>query len=817
MQEDKDTESMEQRHEVSYHRLVIINRGIPGSGKSTLSKWMKQGLNSRGLSVSIHSTNDYFMCEGRYVYECAKQSYYHKLNEEAFRSDLEAGVDVVICDNTNLLPWQSQAYTIAARRFHYRVLFLNCLPREFEQHLVLQQVTEENPGAHCVPEEVMRRFLDDFHAHNDLLSRDAVRDCRRHHVRVWNSIEQKVMDMGEPSQCFDGDAVLTISPEHFEEYRTSLADRVWEVMTASDEAYRPQECCRHYLLTWYGITDIRSALGLEQGEGPIMGALRTGKYTDVIILGYTNRHKCQDAFTGAARAEWEMFRMLPLEERLKYPRPKGQTMVDLVSNTACGHELFQAYLRAAQLNVRIQFIAQEMERLNDARAISSAVRNALERTLAEEGEKDITLFLSPGTPLMAYTWATFSRIYPKLHLKVIASSDPRLPPEEIDLPKDVIVPEIAPSGQECPREFDEMIHLQGTDTNLPQYFSILQFPARRHWFLGSKDTGKVEPLRQLMPADVQVEVREVRPFDAASTRQVMSDIISSLPRSRRIGVHVTGGTKLMFAGALSACNEYTNTEPFYFDVKNHNITFLNTNRMVPFVGVRAIEGIIRACGYKISEPGCWQDNPNRERRRELTVRIAEKYSIFSGLFKNKEFRDYKIKLGKEPEPFNFFVPKLVVSYKDGYVTMSLDGEEFQYSDSMDFPFYLGGGWLEEYVYMQLQPLLESGDIVDLRIGVKAESAIRNHSSEMPLIELDGVFTDGKRLYVIECKSGEVSQNHIQKLANNVMQLGGQAARGILVHSCNLVDSHKERLRTMKNLYSLSLSHCNRDELMQLLS
>ena len=119
--------------------------------------------------------------------------------------------------------------------------------------------------------------------------------------------------------------------------------------------------------------------------------------------------------------------------------------------------------------------------------------------------------------------------------------------------------------------------------------------------------------------------------------------------------------------------------------------------------------------------------------------------------------------------------------------------------------------------MQLQPLLESGDIVDLRIGVKAESAIRNHSSEMPLIELDGVFTDGKRLYVIECKSGEVSQNHIQKLANNVMQLGGQAARGILVHSCNLVDSHKERLRTMKNLYSLSLSHCNRDELMQLLS
>ena len=38
-----------------------------------------------------------------------------------------------------------------------------------------------------------------------------------------------------------------------------------------------------YLLTWYGITDLRAALGLEELGGPVLGALKTNDYTDVYL------------------------------------------------------------------------------------------------------------------------------------------------------------------------------------------------------------------------------------------------------------------------------------------------------------------------------------------------------------------------------------------------------------------------------------------------------------------------------------------------------------------------------------------------------
>lgn len=36
---------------------------------------------------------------------------------------------------------------------------------------------------------------------------------------------------------------------------------------------------KRYLLTWYGITDLRAALGVEATDGPILSALKTGRYT----------------------------------------------------------------------------------------------------------------------------------------------------------------------------------------------------------------------------------------------------------------------------------------------------------------------------------------------------------------------------------------------------------------------------------------------------------------------------------------------------------------------------------------------------------
>ena len=45
---------------------------------------------------------------------------------------------------------------------------------------------------------------------------------------------------------------------------------------------------KKYLLTWYGITDLRSAMGFDI-HGPVLGALKTGHYDNAIILAYTKK------------------------------------------------------------------------------------------------------------------------------------------------------------------------------------------------------------------------------------------------------------------------------------------------------------------------------------------------------------------------------------------------------------------------------------------------------------------------------------------------------------------------------------------------
>lgn len=50
---------------------------------------------------------------------------------------------------------------------------------------------------------------------------------------------------------------------------------------------------KKYLMTWYGMTDFRVSLGLEQTTGPVLGALLADDYTDMIILGFTHPDKSE--------------------------------------------------------------------------------------------------------------------------------------------------------------------------------------------------------------------------------------------------------------------------------------------------------------------------------------------------------------------------------------------------------------------------------------------------------------------------------------------------------------------------------------------
>ena len=124
-------------------KVALISRGIPGSGKSTFNRIFKEVCEQNGYAISIHSTDDYHMVDGKYVFQMDKLAWFHKRNYKAFSKSISDGVDVVVVDNTNLKAKEYKDYVTVATDFGYPVVAVRFIPDEIEKHFTRQ--------AHGVP------------------------------------------------------------------------------------------------------------------------------------------------------------------------------------------------------------------------------------------------------------------------------------------------------------------------------------------------------------------------------------------------------------------------------------------------------------------------------------------------------------------------------------------------------------------------------------------------------------------------------------------------------------------------------------------
>ena len=113
--------------------------------------------------------------------------------------------------------------------------------------------------------------------------------------------------------------------------------------------------------------------------------------------------------------------------------------------------------------------------------------------------------------------------------------------------------------------------------------------------------------------------------------------------------------------------------------------------------------------------------------------------------------------------------------------------------------------MEEYAYLHLLSRVKSGEIIDLRIGGEiVPEGQRLKYGQMPVGEFDCIYTDGKRLYIVECKAGSVKQEYIQKLENNVKTYGGLAARGIMFSAFPVHPAIRDRIERSTSIQLMYL-------------
>jgi len=546
-----------------------------------------------------------------------------------------------------------------------------------------------------------------------------------------------------------------------------------------------------FLLSWYGVTDLKASLGLGETTGPVLRALETCDYTHLLLLA------CTVPRVVAPRSGVR-------SKESQTPETAGTSAnagLETLLNTEAGHEHYKQWLRTEikkrDLGVAIRVVPTEMNALNDVAGIYGAAREALDVVLATEGDKEVTFYISPGTPVMAFSWAFAALLSPEHKVRIIESSDPSLPPQNVELPYDVLRPSSRKRIHVVPADedgFDTVFHLFG-EQPLPSLLGLRQFSAQRHIFVTS-DKYPAGKMKRFKPAGAEFSELRINPYDPMSTRLAILEAIAELPSGERLGFNLTGGTKLMYAGAQSACRQAGGV-PFYFEAQDNRVMFLDTFETKEIKGIDNVELFMELAGFQVSRAGRWADESVRERRRVLTRvlwrhrgKISRLYRQLSEILDNGRERPFSVRMGGVSAALDSNLRGVLV----------IDGVEETLENAPDWASYLCGGWLEEYVYQLVEPSFLGGRVLDLRIGL--EVAWRRNVSGGTVNaaqEFDCVFTDGKKLYIIECKAGQVYVDHVYKLENIVRRYGGTEAKGILVAAFAPPPSPRRRLENARSL------------------
>ena len=546
------------------------------------------------------------------------------------------------------------------------------------------------------------------------------------------------------------------------------------------------------LLTWYGMTDLRAAFGLEDTTGPILGLLNENDYDDVFILCHTQKGKDapSDFSTELEKTKANNSDISITREFMKK-----------YSNTITAHNVYTQWLldKLANKNTNISFHAVELERLNDSEGIYSIVDKVMAAVSNISGKKEVHLFLSPGTPVMAFSWALAAIKHQQLNIKLISSSVVGQKAEFIDIPS-------AWREWRRKKDFDIIFDLFG-EQRMPSYLSINQFSCDKHVFLSSK-AHDASVMKKFL-SDESFDEIKINPYDPLDIKAKILEYKKHLSPGTKIAINLTGGTKLMYAGAMEACRELHAT-PFYFNIDDDSVMFLDSFEKASIKNISLTKTFFELHTNEVEIA--------KQKKGKIEKAITERAALTNEIYtcKSKLANEYKsmLKCLDDKKSFEKKIANIYIKYTPNKTRqISFQNGVYEFKNDDDFEAYICGGWFEEYVFAELKPLEEKGEIFDLRINLRL--CLDNTGKDRMYIpkkgfepkvdyqEIDVCFSDGKRLYIIECKSGIPKSDYIEKLKNITLQYGGLGAVGILATCFELPNKVvKKKLEDNKMIYAL---------------
>jgi len=130
---------------------------LPGSGKSYIGKRLIEDTIRDNFAEHVISADDYFLRNGRYMYDASKISEAHQNAQRLFYNRASKGYSPLIIDNTNLQSWEMFPYIQAAIQYSYHVEIIEPVtPWKWVPNKLAQK------NKHNVPMDKIKKMMDNY-------------------------------------------------------------------------------------------------------------------------------------------------------------------------------------------------------------------------------------------------------------------------------------------------------------------------------------------------------------------------------------------------------------------------------------------------------------------------------------------------------------------------------------------------------------------------------------------------------------------------------------------------------------------------------
>lgn len=117
---------------------LILLRGLPGSGKTTLAK-----LLSENNTYPVFSVDDFFTNEltGEYIFNFQNNHLAYKQCQDLTNDAMQQGITKVLVHNTFTMEWELEPYFKLAKTFNYSLFVVTV--ENYHEHKNVHEVSDE--------------------------------------------------------------------------------------------------------------------------------------------------------------------------------------------------------------------------------------------------------------------------------------------------------------------------------------------------------------------------------------------------------------------------------------------------------------------------------------------------------------------------------------------------------------------------------------------------------------------------------------------------------------------------------------------------